>query len=429
MLDTTKGWFSLDNAANLYPAIHSERLPMVFRISAILKQRVHAGLLQQALDAVLPRFPYYQVRLRAGFFWYYLEENPARPLVRAEGASPCETLPDEDGNGYLFRVQAYKSRVSVEFSHIITDGTGGLIFFKTLLATYLERRGFPVGDWGELFNPADDPDPEEFEDAYSRYHTKPVPNPGRLNNAFTLPYPLRQRYRYTYLTGECSSSAVYALAKQHDVSVTEYLAGVYLFILQGIYHDMPRSAIRRAKPTLRMQIPVNLRRLYPTKSMRNFTLFVTPGIDMRLGWYDLDEIIKRVHLYMAAETDIRNMSQQLARNVKLGRKILIRSIPLVLKNSIIVNRYNTRGPNQYSGVLTNLGVVKMPETIADQIESFTFVPPPGRELRIHGAVATYGDKMHITFGNVTDVRELQRRFFRFLADSGIHVKLYRYKDV
>ena len=121
MLKTTKSWISLDNAANLYPAIHTEILTMVFGLSATLMRRIHAGLLQQALDRVMPRFPYYKVQLRSGLFWHFLEENTARVLVRPESASPCRVLPDKDGNRYLFRVQAFKRRISVEFSHIITD--------------------------------------------------------------------------------------------------------------------------------------------------------------------------------------------------------------------------------------------------------------------------------------------------------------------
>ena len=72
----------------------------------------------------------------------YLEDNPAPFLIRPENPSPCETLPDSDGNDYLFRVQAYRNRASVEFSHIITDGTGGLIFFGLLLGIVFHRSRF-----------------------------------------------------------------------------------------------------------------------------------------------------------------------------------------------------------------------------------------------------------------------------------------------
>ena len=41
--------FSLDNAAKLYAAVHSERLPMVFRVSAALAAPAHTGHLQPYL--------------------------------------------------------------------------------------------------------------------------------------------------------------------------------------------------------------------------------------------------------------------------------------------------------------------------------------------------------------------------------------------
>ena len=429
MPDGKKNWFRLDNAAKLYSAIHSERLPMVFNISAALKTPVHVNFLQTALDHMMERFPYYKVRLRAGFFWYSLEDNPARIVVRAENDTPCRVLPDHDGDGYLFRVQAFRSRIAVEFSHIITDGTGALIFLKSLIVEYFKLRGHPVKEMNGIFNPADDPEPEEFEDAYARFNTRVAPKPDRLKSAFRLPYPLKSVHRHTCLTGECPSDAVYKQAKTRGVSVTEYLAGVYLFILQGIYRDLPSAAKRRAKKMVRMQIPVNLRTLYPSKTMRNFTLFVTPGIDMRLGWYDLDDIIKRVHRYMKNEADTRHIDQQLARNQNFERSVFVRSMPLLLKNAVLHSSYTSLGPTRYSGVLTNLGRVSMPPSVEGEIECFTFIPPSGRELRVHGAVATYGDKLRITFGSVADIMELQRRFFRFLVDAGIHVRLYRYKDV
>ena len=196
-LSKTRDWFKLDNSANLYPAIRGEQIPMVFRVTATLKEIVHADLLQQALDRVIERFPYYKVRLRAGFFWYYLERHDKRAYVRAEGGMPCESLPDSKSGGYLFRIMAYKRRVAVEFFHVLTDGSGGVTFLKTLIASYLELKGHQVSDWGDLINPEEDPDPEEFEDAYHRYHASSAPKPLRLKPAFQLPFPVRNIFRYS----------------------------------------------------------------------------------------------------------------------------------------------------------------------------------------------------------------------------------------
>jgi hypothetical protein len=429
MPDPSPGWFSLDNAANLYSAIRTKRLPWVFRISVTLRKRINAELAQKALDSVIVRFPYFKVRQRPGFFWHYLESNPNRLMLQAEGPSPCRFLPDECSNGYLLRVQAYKCRISVEFFHGLTDGAGGLHFLKSLVACYLQLTGLPVGSWEDLLDPQDDPNPEESEDAYRRYLSKDAPKPMRQDRAFRLPFPIRSTFRYSYLTGECCASDVQNLAQGLGVSVTEYLSGIYLYVLQCIHSDLPRSLERGCRKTLRLEVPVDLRKHYPTKSMRNFTLFVTPGFDMRLGWHSFEDVVKLVHHYMRTEVDIRRLNQQLARNVKPAHNIFVRGLPLLFKKGLLLWSYNAFGPSHYSGVLTNLGKVSMPESIANEIEAFTFVPSPGRELRIHGAVATFGQSMRITFGNVTDIRELERRFFGFLVQAGVHVKIRRYKDI
>ena len=66
-------WYPLDNAAKIYPAITTDEVTSVFRISANLKQRVNIHFLFKAVRTIEPRFPYYKVHLKKGFFWYYLE--------------------------------------------------------------------------------------------------------------------------------------------------------------------------------------------------------------------------------------------------------------------------------------------------------------------------------------------------------------------
>ncbi len=422
-------WFRLDNSANLYPAIRAHQIPMVFRAVATLKEPIHAEALQKALDRVIDRFPYYKVRLRAGFFWYFFERNDKRAFVRADDGTPCESLPDVKSSGYLFRVQAYKRRIAAEFFHALTDGSGGMAFLKTLIASYLELENHSVFEWGDLINPEEPPDPEEFEDAYHKYNPADAPKPVRLKPAFQLPFPVRNVFRYSYLIGECSAAALYELAKKNGVSVTEYLAGIYLYVLQQIYMDLPDHVKKRQKQILRIEIPVNLRRLYPSKSMRNFTLFVTPGIDLRLGYYTLREITQQVHHYMKMEVDTRRLNQQLARNVNPEHNAFLRGMPLVAKNSLLSSRYSRYGPKRFSGILTNLGRVNMPESIASEVESFSFITSPARVLKVNAAVATYRDKMRISFGSVTDATELEQRFFGTLTGEGIHVKVFRHEDV
>ena len=126
-------WLRLDNAAKIYPAIQNSELTSVFRLSVVLKKQIKIKPLLEAIKLMQHRFPYYQVQAKKGFFWYYLEYNPGPFPLKADMDVPCRAF---EKNSILFRVLVKQNRISVEFSHILTDGTGGFEFLKTLLLTY-----------------------------------------------------------------------------------------------------------------------------------------------------------------------------------------------------------------------------------------------------------------------------------------------------
>ena len=68
-------WDKLDNTAHLFPVIAGESMSNVYRISVLLDEEVDQGLLQEALERVLPWFDVFNVRIRYGVFWYYFETN------------------------------------------------------------------------------------------------------------------------------------------------------------------------------------------------------------------------------------------------------------------------------------------------------------------------------------------------------------------
>ena len=138
-------WMRLDNAAKIYPAAKRRNWNNFFRISATLTEPIDTGVLASALDVTARRFPSIAVRLRRGVFWYYLEEIPKTPSIQPEKSCPLAHAPFHEVRQCAFRVLVYKNRVAVEFFHALTDGTGALVFVKTLLAEYLsEKYGLSV---------------------------------------------------------------------------------------------------------------------------------------------------------------------------------------------------------------------------------------------------------------------------------------------
>ena len=69
----SKKWYKLDNAAKIYPASMSKKWTALFRVSATLNEKIDPVFLQDALERTAERFPGLSLKLKRGFFWYYLE--------------------------------------------------------------------------------------------------------------------------------------------------------------------------------------------------------------------------------------------------------------------------------------------------------------------------------------------------------------------
>lgn len=162
-------WYKLDNAAKVFPGQNSSSWSNCFRLSATLTETVEPELLEQAVKKLMPRFPSFDVRMRSGFFWHYLEKNPnGAPPIMEDIANPCQRFKWKENKGYLFKVYYYENRISVEFYHSITDGFGASRFFMTLIAVYLRLTGKNIPNGDAVYDIEETPRAGELEDSYSK---------------------------------------------------------------------------------------------------------------------------------------------------------------------------------------------------------------------------------------------------------------------
>jgi NRPS condensation-like uncharacterized protein len=414
-------WYPLDNAAKIYPAITTDELTSVFRITAKFKHEINIKRLFNAVRSIESRFPYFNVKIKQGFFWYYFESANLLTLVEVDNKKPCRNF---DKKGLLFRVLVINKRLSVEFSHLLADGTGAMEYFKTLLIRYFELSGIETPSTFNYLKPGDEPNPEEFEDGHNRYFQEDIPASVKRPKAFHLPFALNPTPRLEVLNAIIQIADIKAKASEKGYNVTVYLIAIYLYVIQEIFESLPPLSRYRKYKKLSLEVPINLRNIYPTATMRNFSLFVMPEIDLSLGHYSFDEILKTVYHQMQLETDEKLVNKILARNVGSERKLLIRSIPLFVKSFVLKTNYYSLGCSQYSGVFTNMGVIKLPPLIEKQIEYFILTPPPPTvKLKVVCGVIGLNDKLVLSFANISKSKELEKRFINFLVEQGIPVKL------
>ena len=420
---TNDFWLRLDNAAKIYPAVKDKELTSVFRVGVELKERIKARQFLEAVHTIEERFPYYKVKLKAGVFWYYLEPEKLPIAVEPDLEIPCRSFEKDE---LMFRVLAKKNEISVEFSHILTDASGAFEFLKTLLIIYIEKCCLLLSSPILFFRPEEKPSNEEYEDAYNRYFKKIESRPVKKPKAFHLPFQLKTSPRFDVLTAIISTEDIKRKTKEYEVSLTEYLAAVYLHSLQNIYNQLSAFKKRSNNKIIRIEVPVNLRKLFPSRTMRNFSLYVMPEIDLRLGQYTFEEIVKTVHHQMQLETDKKLISKMISRNVSGERNPFLRGVPLFIK-SFFLSKLYTLATAQYSGVVTNLGNINLTPEINNMIAKFIFIPPPpNKRLKVNCAVAGFDNKLVISFGNITVLKELERQFLTFLTTQGIPVKIVQH---
>lgn len=414
----SKNWMRLDNAALIFPAVRRRRWANAFRVSATLTEPVDPELLQQAVEELMPRFPSMYVRLRTGVFWYYLEELDAPPKVREDFAYPLTLMQDKELRSCCLRVMYFRDRIAVECFHSLTDGTGGMIYLKTLTARYLTRKyGAEIPPEAGVLDWREAPRPEELEDSFLRNTNGVV-----LNDHEPDALRMRGTREWDFLhltTGVIPTQALLEAAHRYKSTVTVFLAAVMEESI--LEYQAQRCPDRKKRKPVKVTIPINLRRLYGSKTLRNFVLTLNPGVDPRMGDYSLEELCKIMAAQLAAEGTPQQMAGRIAANVTPQQIALIRAVPLWLKNIIMGIIYTQRGETKGCINLSNLGPVKLPEAMSPYVRRMEFIIGPQRTYPNNCSVASFGGETCVNMIRNIREPELERRFFSRLVELGVPV--------
>lgn len=427
-------WYKLDLSAIVYPTLQRKDFSSVYRLSVVLKEEVKPELLQKALDMSLQRFPTYKVAIRKGVFWRYLEpNNRPGPFVAPDIKNPCMPMPFRANNRYLLRVYYYGKRISLEAHHCLGDGTGGMCLLQTLTAVYLGLLGHPIKPSGFVLDIHESPDPEELEDAYMRYANARVRPPRPGEKTYRVKGTKEPFYTLNIIDGIMSAREVMAVAGKYNATLTEYLNAVLLYALlrkqEKDLQDNIREYIFPLKPRpVKIAMPVNLRRFFPSRTLRNFITMVYPSIDPRLGDYTFEEIVTQVHHYMKYYINEKFMRGDITTNAATQQNPVIRVVPLFIKDFVVRTFYTKVQDKNSSAGLTNMGALKVPEDMKPYIERFDIYMGQPFSSRTNCAIISFEDTLTINFASSIMETDVERNFFCKLVQDGIHVKIESNRD-
>ena len=415
-----KIWYKLDLSAIVYPTLQRRDFSSVYRLSVVLKETVKPDILQNAVDIALKRFPTYKTAIRKGLFWRYLEFNDRPgPFVQKDIRNFCMPMPFKAGNRYLLRIYYHDCRISLEAHHCLGDGTGGMYVLQTITAVYLRLLGHSISDGGYVKDVNVPPSPGELEDAYMRYaNAKVCPSrPGE--KTYRVRGTRAPFYTFNVIDGIISVKEVMNVAAKYQATITEYLNSVLLYALLQKQQSDWHIKLRPVK----IAMPVNLRRFFPSETLRNFITMVYPGIDPRLGEYTFEEIVKQVHNYMRYYINEKFLKGDITTNANTQRNPLIRIVPLFVKDFVVRMFYTKVQDKNSSAGLTNMGALKVPDDMKPYIERFDIYMGQPFSSRTNCAIVSFEDILTINFASSIIESDVERLFFQKLVTDGIHVKI------
>ncbi|MBR0138360.1 MAG: hypothetical protein IJM15_08105 [Erysipelotrichaceae bacterium] len=414
-----KTWFKLDNAAKIYPPMITRHWSPMFRLSADLTEDIDPDILAQAQIKALKRFPTFATTLKKGLFWYYLEQIEGQPPILQDVNNPLQRLHFHRNNGFLYRILYYENRIAIEFFHSLTDGTGGFTFLMSLINEYLHLKyGTDIKTSQYILNCDDEPQPEEMEDAFLRYA-----------KAKTISISEKSSYQYRssgvpfdkmlIVSASVDSTKLRETAHNYDCSVGIFVISLLLYSVLQIQKNDKRRLAKR-KP-VKVSLPVNLRRFFPSKTLRNFSAFINPGLYGMLGDYTLEEVISYTKHFVALNTDTKELLAKFSYNVSAEKNILIRMTPLFFKVPILQMSYFLFGDMNYCSTLSNLGQINLPEEVAQYITRLDFMLGRQVEKRTMCGCISYNGKTIFNFTRTRLESDIERIFLSTLVEKGLDV--------
>ena len=412
-------WLRLDNAAKIYPPARSRYWAPMFRLSADLTEEVDTDILKTALDHTLARLPSFACRLRKGMFWYYLERIEGAPAIVQDVNNPMTYFNVRENRNFLFRVRCFNTKIAVEFFHVVTDGSGGMTFLLTLIGEYVRLRyGVTIPTSRHVLSCDDSPKEEEYEDSFLKYARKETMSRSEKPAYYPSRTPMAP-FDVSYICGSVPTDRLHRAAREYGASISEFITAVLIQIVARLQAAEPSRAKRRLP--VKVSVPVDLRRFYPTKTLRNFSSYINPGIETRLGEYSFEEILVQVQSIMKSQITEKQLNARFSENVATERIPILRATPLFIKDPLLKMFYNMQGDRYVSMTFSNLGAVEVPEELRRYVSQLDFALGPSKKKRCMCTCASYAGKTRFIFTRTSEGSDIERDFFCALVKMGIPV--------
>jgi len=404
-------WRRLDNSAKIFPMSTGEKYSTVFRLSVLLTEDIKPVPLKQALMKALEKYEIFKVKMKAGLFWYYLEENDKEPKITEERDYPCKYINPKTNNDYLFKVTYFKNKINIDIFHSLTDGNGGTVFFREIVYTYLE---LVYSNELNLNNRIVKKIDFNIEDSYLKNYNKKAMSAESSPRAYELKGRKIRLGAISAIHQIIDMEKLKEESKKYNSTVTQYLTAILIY---SIY----KANYRKSHKPIKVCIPVNLKKYFPSQTMSNFFSYITVSAKGKV-LDNFDEIVELVKKEFATKLTEEEMLKTMSNSVRLGTNIFIKTIPLILKNIIV--RLSYLEIRKHSTItFSNIGRIGILGDYQKYINYFLMLISPDSVEKIKCSSCTFGKKIVFTFTSILNDNKIEKEFYEFIKSKEIDVEV------
>ncbi len=409
-------WYTLDNAAKIFPAVYKRSDTNSYRLSALLKENIDPNILKKATIDALKRFPSLCVKLKRGAFWYYLEHNYNTPIIEEEDPYLFNSVHIHTHNGFMFTVSYFGRRISLEMFHALTDGTGASEFLKTIVYYYLIHNGKDIKNDGSVqTDEVEKLSAETLDDFNENYESK-VKAPDKEPRAFQM----KGKYYKDNWTGLVQLIAevdnLKQVAHKYDATITGLMGAVILYSLYNVYFKDKKTP----KHNLRLFLPINARKYFNSHSMRNFMLYTRTTGEFRNKSLTFEDVVGYVKDTLSkVNRDL--LMRQLVSNVNIEKNFLVKILPLPIKNFIMRIAYKMHGQDSNTVSFSNLGKLTIPEDMSPFIERFEFMIGVSKLSPVNMGAVSVNNTFVFSYASKFVDRDVIQQIASNMASLGIKV--------
>lgn len=414
--------YALDQSAIIHLASMRKDYTNTFRIAVTLKEMIDDKILQQVMRQIVPRFPTVFAGIHPGLFQYRIIPARKIPKVTREKEILCPMSKAEIRNCGV-RILYNKNRIIGEFFHSLTDGYGGMVVMNTLVAEYLrQKEGIMVSVSPVLSDKNSVSCEAEERDDYLTYANVTCTKQGKPALKRKAVYQLSGKKSFDnkirITTQNYKVEDLKKAAKAYHVSVTAFLGAVLMETIMELQENNSSKGFqKRSKKMVQIMVPVDLRRLFSSETLRNFSLFVLVENGTQEKQLSFKELVHRINAQLKAQRRKDDMAAAMATYTRAERFLLYRILPLPVKWLLLRLAHQLFGERNSCITLSNLGALSLPWEMRQWVEGIEFALTPRMKSAYNCGVVSYGKNVSVCFSRTCQEQELERIFKKKIEEA------------